>query len=120
MPPLIRRACCAYWKGAFVKDLSDAAIAAHVEHGSNVPEVTCTMHMYPINGACHRVGPNDTVFLAYRDATYGMVFLAGWTDPANDIRADQMATRLLRGLVTLFRSLVATSTSCRMTTTPDP
>ncbi len=73
----------AYWKGAFVKDLPDAAIAAHVEHGSGVPEVTCTMHMYPINGACHRVGAKDTAF-AYRDATYGMVFLAGWTDPAND------------------------------------
>src|SRR6478736_6392481 len=73
----------AYWKGAFVKDLPDAAIAAHVEHGSQVPEVTCTMHMYPINGACHRVGANDTAF-AYRDATYGMVFLAGWTDPAKD------------------------------------
>jgi FAD/FMN-containing dehydrogenase len=73
----------AYWKGAFVKDLPDAAIAAHIEHGSNVPEVTCTMHLYPINGACHRVGANDTAF-AYRDATYGMVFLAGWTDPAKD------------------------------------
>ena len=73
----------AYWKGAFVKDLPDAAIAAHVEHGSQVPEVTCTMHLYPINGACHRVGPNDTAF-AYRDATYGMVLLAGWSDPAKD------------------------------------
>jgi FAD/FMN-containing dehydrogenase len=73
----------AYWKGAFVKDLPDAAIAAHVEHGSQVPEVTSTMHMYPINGACHRVGANDTAF-AYRDATYGMVFLAGWSDAAND------------------------------------
>jgi FAD/FMN-containing dehydrogenase len=73
----------AYWKGSFLKDLPDAAIAAHVEHGSQVPEVTCTMHMYPINGACHRVGANDTAF-AYRDATYGMVFLAGWNDPAND------------------------------------
>src|SRR3954452_22984037 len=73
----------AYWKGAFVKDLPDAAIAAHVEHGSQVPEVTCTMHMYPINGACHRVGAHDTAF-AYRDATYGMVFLAGWTDPTKD------------------------------------
>jgi FAD/FMN-containing dehydrogenase len=73
----------AYWKGSFVKDLPDAAIAAHVEHGSEVPEITCTMHMYPINGACHRVGANDTAF-AYRDATYGMVFLAGWSDPAND------------------------------------
>jgi FAD/FMN-containing dehydrogenase len=73
----------AYWKGAFVKDLPDAAIAAHVEHGSRVPEVSATMHMYPINGACHRVGANDTAF-AYREATYGMVFLASWADPVND------------------------------------
>jgi FAD/FMN-containing dehydrogenase len=73
----------AYWKGAFLKELSDEAIATHLEHGSKVPEVTCTMHMYPINGACHRVGANDTAF-AYRDATYGMVFLAAWPDPAND------------------------------------
>jgi FAD/FMN-containing dehydrogenase len=73
----------AYWKGAFATDLPDAAIAAHVEHGSQVPELTCTMHLYPINGACHRVGANDTAF-AYREATYGMVFLAGWTDPAKD------------------------------------
>jgi FAD/FMN-containing dehydrogenase len=73
----------AYWKGAFVKELPEAAIAAHVEHGSRVPEVSATMHLYPINGACHRVGPSDTAF-AYREATYGMVFLAAWNDPAND------------------------------------
>jgi len=73
----------AYWKGAFVQELPEAAIAAHVEHGSRVPEVSATMHLYPINGACHRVGPNDTAF-AYREATYGMVFLAAWNDPAKD------------------------------------
>ena len=73
----------AYWKGAFVNELPEGAIAAHVEHGSRVPEVSATMHMYPINGACHRVGPSDTAF-AYREAKYGMVFLASWTDPAKD------------------------------------
>lgn len=73
----------AYWKGAFVKELPEAAIAAHVEHGSRVPEVSATMHLYPINGACHRVGPGDTAF-AYREATYGMVFLASWNDPSKD------------------------------------
>jgi FAD/FMN-containing dehydrogenase len=45
--------------------------------------VSATMHMYPINGACHRVGPTDTAF-AYREARYGMVFLASWTDPSKD------------------------------------
>ncbi len=47
----------AYWKGAFVKDLPAEAIAVHAEHGSRVPEVSATMHLYPINGACHRPGP---------------------------------------------------------------
>jgi FAD/FMN-containing dehydrogenase len=73
----------AYWKGAFMKELPAEAIAVHVEHGSRVPEVSATMHMYPINGAAGRVGSNDTAF-AYRDATYGMVFLAAWTDSEKD------------------------------------
>jgi FAD/FMN-containing dehydrogenase len=73
----------AYWKSAFAKDLPAGAIAAHVEHGSKVPEVSATMHLYPVNGACQRVGPNDTAF-AYRDATYSMVILASWQDPTKD------------------------------------
>ncbi len=46
-----------YWKGSFVTELTDEAIEAHVEHGRRVPEVSATMHLYPINGACHEVGP---------------------------------------------------------------
>jgi FAD/FMN-containing dehydrogenase len=88
----------AYWKGAFVKGLPEEAIAAHVEHGSRVPEVSATMHLYPINGACHRVGPSDTAF-AYRDATYGMVFLAAWTDPGNDSERIQWVRDYYQALV---------------------
>jgi len=73
----------AYWKGAFVNDLPAEAIDVLVEHGSRVPEVGATAHLYPINGACHRVGPNDTAF-AYRGATYGMVLLASGPDPSRD------------------------------------
>ena len=54
------------------------------------------MHMYPVNGACHRVGPTHTAF-AYREARYGMVFLASWTDPSKDaerIRWSATTTRL--------------------------
>ena len=71
---LYPRGLRAYWKGAFVRELPEDAIAAHVEHGSRVPDVSATMHLYPINGACHRVGPTDTAF-AYRDAKYAIVFL---------------------------------------------
>jgi FAD/FMN-containing dehydrogenase len=73
----------AYWKGAFLKELPDEAIAAHLEHGSKVPGVSATMHMYPLTGAPQRVAADETAF-AYRDATYGMVFLACWPDSADD------------------------------------
>jgi FAD/FMN-containing dehydrogenase len=72
-----------YWKGSFVSELSDAAIEEHVVHGAQVPEVSATMHLYPINGACHRVAPDESAF-PYRDATYAQVIVAAWQDPAVD------------------------------------
>jgi FAD/FMN-containing dehydrogenase len=41
-------------------------------HGPKVPVVNSTVHIYPINGACHRVGSDETAF-AYRDATFATV-----------------------------------------------
>ncbi len=72
-----------YWKGSFVTELNDDAIAAHVTHGSRVPEVSATMHLYPINGACHRVGADETAF-AFRHATFSTVIVCAWQDPAKD------------------------------------
>jgi FAD/FMN-containing dehydrogenase len=72
-----------YWKGSFVTELTDAAIDAHVTHGAKVPEVSATMHLYPINGACHRIGADDTPF-AFRHANFAMVIVAAWQDPAVD------------------------------------
>ena len=40
-----------YWKANFVTELTDDAIAAHLEHGPKVPVVNSTVHIYPINGA---------------------------------------------------------------------
>src|SRR5262249_58861743 len=51
-----------YWKADFVRTLTDAAIAAHVEHGSRMPCVESTMHLYPLGGAVHRVGRGGTAF----------------------------------------------------------
>ena len=78
-PPGIRQ----YWKGNFVKELSDEAIAAHVQHGPNAPTVSSTMHLYPINGACQDVAADATSF-GHRDANFSMVVLAASDDPAND------------------------------------
>ena len=72
-----------YWKANFVKELTDEAIEAHVEHGPKVPVVNSTVHIYPINGACHRVAPDATAF-AYRDATFATVIAGMWPEPADN------------------------------------
>ena len=72
-----------YWKANFVTELTDEAIEAHVEHGSQVPVVQSTVHIYPVNGACHRVAPDATAF-AYREANFATVIAGMWPDPAQN------------------------------------
>lgn len=72
-----------YWKTSFATDLSDAAIDAHLEFGPRVPVVNSTMHIYPINGACHRVAPDATAF-AYRDANLATVIAGMWPNAAHN------------------------------------
>ena len=72
-----------YWKANFVRELTDEAIDAHLEHGSKVPVVNSTVHIYPINGACHRLAPEETAF-AYRDATFATVIAGMWPDAADN------------------------------------
>jgi FAD/FMN-containing dehydrogenase len=72
-----------YWKANFVTELTDEAIEAHLEHGPKVPVVNSTMHIYPINGACHRVAPDATPF-AYRDANFATVIAGMWPDPSQN------------------------------------
>ena len=72
-----------YWKGDFVKELNDEAIALHVKYGSQLPTALSTMHLYPVDGAVHRVGPNDTAW-AYRDVTWSAVYAGIDPDPANN------------------------------------
>jgi len=72
-----------YWKANFVVELTDAAIEAHLRHGPKVPVVNSTMHIYPINGACHRVAPDATAF-SHRDANFATVIAGMWPDPADN------------------------------------
>jgi FAD/FMN-containing dehydrogenase len=72
-----------YWKANFVRELTDAAIEAHVQHGPRVPCVQSTMHLYPIDGAAHRVSADATAF-AHRDARFAAVIAGMWPDPADN------------------------------------
>jgi FAD binding domain len=72
-----------YWKANFVTELTDEVIAGHLQYGPKMPVVNSTMHIYPINGACHRVAPDATAF-AYRDANFATVIAGMWPDPADN------------------------------------
>ncbi len=81
--PLYPKGLQQYWKADFMNELSDEAIAQNVKYGSKVPTPLTTMHIYPINGAVHRVGRSDTPW-NYRDATYSQVIVGVDPDPANN------------------------------------
>ena len=74
-----------YWRADFVDELTDDAIAIHLEHAAQLPTPQSTMHLYPIDGAAHRVRNGDTAF-SYRDARYGQVIVGVDPDPANNER----------------------------------
>lgn len=58
-----------YWKGTFSRGLPDGAIDAYVEYGATTPSIQSATVVFPIDGACHRVAPEDTAF-TYRDADF--------------------------------------------------
>ena len=78
--PLYPKGLQWYWRADFVNELSDAAIARHIEFGTNLPSLLATMHLYPINGAAGRVGKNDTAW-SYRESTWGSVIVGIDPDP---------------------------------------
>lgn len=53
----------------------------YVSSGSRSKEpLRVSAHLYPINGACHRVAPDATAF-ADRDANFAPVIAGMWPDP---------------------------------------
>ena len=70
-----------YWKGAYVNELPDKAIDVHLEYAMEAPSEMSVMHLYPIDGAVHRVGADETAWNC-RDATWSMVIAAIDPDPA--------------------------------------
>jgi hypothetical protein len=74
-----------YWKGNFMRELSDQAVEAHLEHGARTPNVESSTIIYPVDGACHRIAPDATAY-ANRDATFSTVIGATWPDLADNER----------------------------------
>jgi FAD/FMN-containing dehydrogenase len=69
-----------YWKGDFVKELTDAAIDTHIANIQKAPSELSLMHLYPIDGAVQKVAKDATPWSA-RDARWSMVIAAIDPDP---------------------------------------
>ena len=81
-----------YWRGEFVKELSDDAIAVHTKFAPEMPTWKSTMHMYPIDGVAGRVGNDETAW-SYRDAKWAQVIGGVDPDPANAPAITEWAKR---------------------------
>ncbi len=80
--PFLSKGLQWYWRGDFVNELSDAAIDAHIAQARKTTSPLSLMHLYPIDGAVHRVGKNDTAWNT-RNATWAMVIAGIDPDPRN-------------------------------------
>jgi FAD/FMN-containing dehydrogenase len=80
---LLPRGLQHYWKATVGQDISEEALAIHLEHGPKVPTMESGPFFFPINGACHRVGVNDTAF-AHRNAAYSLVISGSWKEAADN------------------------------------
>jgi FAD/FMN-containing dehydrogenase len=67
-----------YWKGHYLRELSDAAIEAMLGHD---PSVTARLQAY--GGAIADV-PDDATAFSHRATAFEYVAAARWTDPAED------------------------------------
>jgi FAD/FMN-containing dehydrogenase len=80
--PLIKPGFQHDWRGDFVKNLRDEAIALHVSYGNTMPTTLSAMHLYPINGAASKVSDSATPW-QYRDSIWNMVIIGCDPDPSN-------------------------------------
>jgi hypothetical protein len=79
-----------YWRADFFKEISDKAVDQHVKFAEQLPTGHSTMHLYPINGAAHRVRRHDTAW-SFRDANFAQVIVGVDPDPSNNARMIQWA-----------------------------
>jgi FAD/FMN-containing dehydrogenase len=71
-----------YWRGDFFDRIDDELLDVHRRYGESIPTALSTMHLYPVDGAAHRVDPDATAF-SHRDAVWSGIFAGIDDDPAH-------------------------------------
>jgi FAD/FMN-containing dehydrogenase len=71
-----------YWKGSFLKHLSDEAIEVMVRFVAEMPSPASGVGLQQMHGAASRVPLAETAF-PHRDEHYDFVIISQWADPAD-------------------------------------
>jgi Berberine and berberine like len=71
-----------YWRAHLFDELSDEAMARHVEWAEKLPTLLSGVLVYPVDGAAARVGSMDTAW-SHRAARWSEVIFGTDPDPAN-------------------------------------
>lgn len=79
-----------YWRSDFFNGYDNKAINLHIKYGAQLPTMQSTMHIYPINGAAGRIGPQETAW-GYRQAKFAQVIVGVDPDPQNNERMIEWA-----------------------------
>jgi hypothetical protein len=86
-----------YWNADHFVELSDDAIALHLQYAEQLPSVHSTMHLYPLSGAPQRVSKEATAW-SYREANFAQVIVGVDPDPANSPRTIAWSKEYWRAL----------------------
>ncbi len=70
-----------YWKGDFLGEITDTAINEYRRFGE-VPTALSTMHLYPVDGAVHRLDKSATAW-NFRNSSWSMVIAGVDPKPEN-------------------------------------
>jgi hypothetical protein len=82
-----------YWKGHYVRELSDEAIEALLQSRTDAPTGGLpNIGLQAYGGAIAEVPEQDTAF-AFRDTSFEYVAASRWADPAEDDRRIALARR---------------------------
>jgi FAD/FMN-containing dehydrogenase len=81
--PLLPFGTRMYWRGAFVEEVPDAAVAEYKRFGESAPTWVSQTHLYPIDAAASRPASDATAW-PWRDARWSQVFVGADHEPGRD------------------------------------
>ncbi len=87
-----------YWRAHFIKELTDDAIRENIKHGSKIPSMHSTTHLYPIDGTVHDVKSEDTAW-AKRDVRWSQVIVGVDPDSENADKVTKWCKDYYDGLI---------------------